>query len=190
MELGERARRCAEVIERNADRALLLLQEFFDASRYAGGGLELEAASQPVLPVIQSALNSVGNLAREKGVDLRTELAPELPEAPIDRDHFAHALRAYLAHAIARSKRGERVQLVVGSDGTELSVQVSDSGPSFGVDLSGSYDLEDRVVQEGKLAEGFRLAVARAEIEAHGGQVGARTNAGGGTTFFFNLRLK
>jgi signal transduction histidine kinase len=189
MELSERALRCAEVIKRNADRALLLLQEFFDAARLAEGGLELEAALQPLRPVVESAVQSVQQIARERAVELRIDLPPELPEAVIDRDRFAHALRAFIAHSIARSGRGERVQLVVRSNRSDLSVEVSDWGPPVGVGLSSSFDLEERVLEQKKLAEGFELALARAEIEAQGGRVGARANPGGGATFFFSLRL-
>lgn len=184
MELNERARHCVEVIRRNADRALGLLQEFVDACLDEIGALDLDSSMEDVLPVIRECVERARAAADEKGVQISAELPTALPPASIDRARFAHAVGAYLAQGVARASGGQVVHLEVQAPPGELYVSVSDSAETEPGSERTLFDREERAIAEGRLGEGFRLGLAKAEIEAHGGRVGAHVRADGATLFF------
>ena len=184
MELNERARHCVQVIRRNADRALGLLQEFLDACLDEIGALDLDRSMEDVLAVIGECLEGTRAAAEEKGVHISAQLPATLPPASIDRARFAHAVSAFLAEGIARASGGQVVRFEVQEWPGELHVSVGDSAQMEPGSERTLFDREARAIAEGRLGEGFRLGLAKAEIEAHGGRVGAGIGAGGATLFF------
>lgn len=189
MELNERARHCVEVILRNADRALALLQEFLDASLDEVGALDLDLSMEDVLPVIRECVERAGAAAEKKGVRISSQLPATLPPILVDRGRLNHALSAYLGQAVARSSGGQTIRLEVQRRPNEIYLAVSDSGTAEPGTEQTLFEREQRTIDEGKLGEGFRLGLAKAEIEAHGGHVGAQLGATG-ATFFFTLPLQ
>lgn len=187
MELNERAQHCADVIRRNADRALGLLQEFFDACLDEFGALDLDLSPQDPGAMIHERLSKARSLAAEKGIPLVADIPPSFPVASLDRNRLSHAIGAFLEHAIARSSGGQPVKLEARIDAGGLFVAVTDSGGPMPAS-SALFDLQERTVAQGKLAEGFRLGLAKAEILAHGGQVGSRAG-NEGLALFFTLPL-
>jgi signal transduction histidine kinase len=189
MELNERARHCIEVILRNADRALALLQEFLDASLDEVGALDLDLSREDILPVIRECVDRARAAAEQKSVRINVQLPATLPPILVDRGRLIHALGAYLGQAVARSSAGQVIRLEVQRQPKGIYVAVSDSGTAEPGTEQTLFEREQRAIDEGKLGEGFRLGLAKAEIEAQGGQVGAQLSATG-ATFFFTLPLQ
>ena len=190
MELGERARHCAEVIQRNADRALRQLSECFDLFLHQLGALDLDCAREDLGAVFDDVVAQARTLAGARGVRLEAEVSSRLPSATVDRARLTQAALAFVAHSVARVRRGDPVRFSVKEQRRGILVQVGDQE---GVPRSGAagqvYDAEARAVAEGKLGNGFRLGLARAVIEAHGGEVGIRTGEGSGSAFLFTLPI-
>ncbi len=190
MELSERARHCAEVIQRNADRALRLLGECFDLFLYRMNALDLDCAPGELNEVFDEVVRQARALAAARGARLVVEIPPALPAMSVDRGRLTQAALAFVAHSLSRVGRGQPVHLVVQRQHHSILVEVSDEEGIASPDgASAIYDAEARAIAEGKLGEGFHLGLARATIEAHGGEVGVRTGEGSGSTFLFTLPL-
>jgi two-component system, OmpR family, sensor kinase len=186
--LDERALRGAQVILRNADRALLLLQECFDLFRFENGTLPMDAIDQPVAPLLTEAAKKVQPMAQERHVTVHLSVSPELGNARVDRSRVLHVAQVFLEHALSRVEAGQSIGLEARPEGTSLRTEIWDQGPPIPEAALGSvFDPEARTVQERKLGAGFRLAVAAAEVRAHGGSVFARSGADAGTVLCFLL---
>lgn len=191
MELGEKARHCAEVIQRNADRALRLLGECFDLFLHEQRTLDLDRTTQDLSSVLGEAVDLARPLATARGVDLVAQLPSQLPATDVDRDRLVQAVLAFAAHSIARARKGQPVRFEVRKQNDAIRVEVGDEeNPPGPGEAPIVYDAEARAIAEGKLGEGFRLGLARATIEAHGGEVGTRSSAATGSTFYFTLPLR
>jgi signal transduction histidine kinase len=190
MELGEKARHCAEVIQRNADRALRLLGECFDLFLHEQQALDLDRTPEDLTAVLGEAVDRARALATLRGVRLVAQVPPQLPATSVDRGRLVQAVLAFAAHSIARAGKGQPVRFEVRKQNDSIRVEVSDEEESASPRDAGLfYDAEARAIAEGRLGEGFRLGLARATIEAHGGEVGARSSLATGSTFYFTLPL-
>lgn len=187
-DLDPKARRSVEVILRNADRALGLLREYFDSAKATQLPLELDRLPQLLEPIFSKVLEDAAAAAREQGVTLDARMSA-LPEALVDKEAVGHALSAFVHHGLARTPPGQALEVNIQAADGQLQVTVADRGPALSEEESvHAYDRERRTASEGKLAAGFRLSLARAEVEAHGGAVGLRRE-GDRTVFFFTLPL-
>lgn len=187
--LDPKAQRWLEVIARNADKTLDTLRDLFDGEYADAGILQMDKLPQPVEPLLQSALIEAQEAAQAKGVEIVAQLPTGLPELQVDGAAITHAVSAFLEHGLARSEQGARLEVSAGAVDGQLLVQVTDKGPELSaVDAEHAFDRKRRAAQEGKLAAGFKLGVAAAEITLHGGRVGVE-RASGQTTFFFSIPL-
>jgi len=188
-DLDEKARRSLETILRNADKALGLLREVFDSGQAEYQPLELFQERRALLPLVNRALEEARTEATNRGVTLNVQLPESLPEMAMDEDALSHAVSAFLLHGVSRTGTGQAVDISAGvKDGT-LHLSVGDPGPRLSdEDALHAFDRDVRTAQEGKLSFGFRLALARAEVESHGGTVGIE-RLPERTVFFLSLPL-
>jgi signal transduction histidine kinase len=188
--VDERAKGHAEVILRNSDRAISLLQEFIDSWVDELGMLRLDTSQQRVAPLIQAAVDRCRSSATEKGLQLKVSLPPDEVTGLVDRERFVHAVAALLDHGTMRSPPRGNLHLNASVAARRLLVALTDEGPSVEAEQVERYfDRDQSLTVEGKLGPRFRLSLAGAEIRAHGGEVGVRPSAEKGATFFFLLPL-
>jgi signal transduction histidine kinase len=186
--MDERARRGSEVILRNADRAIVLLQDCFDLLRAENGTLPLDPMKERIGPVLQEAVDRFEPEARQRTVTLHRELPVELGEALFDRQRVQHAVRVLLDHALGRTLSGGSIGLEASAGPSSVKVEVWDHGsPLPDAELSSLFDPELQSVKDRKLGIGFRLGVMAAEVRAQGGHVSARSGADTGTALSFTL---
>ena len=188
--LDPKARRWLEVIVRNADQALGRLRDYFDAAQAAAGVLEVDRQLQPVLPLLQSALQRAQEKAHSRAVHLHLDLPSELPEISVERSSLEHALDSFLEHGLSRTPDGGRLEVSVKQAEGLLVVAVADMGPPVHEgEAPWTFDPERQAEKEQHLATGFRLGLAAIRIRAHGGQVGIEQDTGR-TTFYLALPLQ
>ncbi|MGQ0505365.1 MAG: sensor histidine kinase [Myxococcaceae bacterium] len=168
----ERTLRCADVILRNADRSLRLLEEYFDSCKAELGGLPFELEDEDVLPLLQQAIAESEPLARERNIELGQELPDTLPRSRIDPQRMVHALRSFLEQALARTPDGGVVLVEAREEDSSIRIAIHDTGPEVGGETQRHwFDGMWRAQRERKLEPGFRVALAKQEIEALGGVV-------------------
>ncbi len=134
-----------------------------------------------------------GEIARRR-VEVVTELAAGLPEFMADRVQLQQLLLNLINNALdALNEVNDRPRrLVIRTDAPDpdfVRVAVSDTGSGLG----GQPDNEKLfeafyTTKENGL--GMGLPISRSIVEAHGGQIRARPNAGPGVTFEFTLSTK
>lgn len=186
-EVEPRVRRSAEVIARNADRALRLLQTYFDAHRAETGELEIDRQPVPLANLLQELLAARRASAAEKSVELAATFPATLPTVVGDHDRLLNALGAMLDNAIVRSPPNARVEVVYDDRPREAWIGFVDGGPTLSAsEVREAFDRDAQALRERRLGAGFAVAVARSIARTHGGDAGV-SSAPGRTIFSMSL---
>jgi two-component system sensor histidine kinase KdpD len=195
--LDEEARRSLITVAREeAERLNRLVGNLLEMTRIEAGALRPLPEPCDVQEVVNAALDRLGDRLQGRPV------AVDVPEvlAPMDFVLMAQVMVNLLDNALKYSQPGTPISIDArttaeaadgGRDGV-LEVSVADRGEGIPPeDLERVFDKFYRVHRPDSVGgTGLGLAICKAIVEAHGGRIGARARAGGGTVAFFTLPLE
>jgi two-component system sensor kinase FixL len=152
----------------------------------ARGESERRVESVTKLVEEASALALVG--AKDSGVRVRFRFDPDVDAILGDKVQIQQVMLNLMRNAIEAMEQSERRELTLstepGEDGTVV-VKVADTGPGIAPEIASQ--LFQPFVTTKVHGMGVGLSISRTIIEAHGGQLLAEPNPGGGTIFRFTL---
>ncbi|HCF61030.1 MAG TPA: hypothetical protein DFS52_23920, partial [Myxococcales bacterium] len=125
-----------------------------------------------------------------RGIGLQTAIAASA-WVLADRRALEQILANLLDNAVKYSPEGSRVLVRARPEGSRLRISVEDAGP--GIDARHLARLFERFyrVDPGRSRElggtGLGLSIVKHLVEAMGGSVGVESEAGKGSTFYFEL---
>ncbi|MCX5519058.1 PAS domain S-box protein [Kaistia defluvii] len=170
---ADQALRAGEIIRR--------LRDFL-----ARGETEKRVESLARLIEEASALALVG--AKEKGIRIRFELAPDVDLLFGDRVQIQQVLVNLMRNAIDAMEEGGGRDLVISSEveaGDMIRVKVSDRGTGIAPEVMARLFQPFLTTKQNGMGVG--LSICRTIVEAHGGRIWAEGNPGGGTVFNFTV---
>lgn len=191
--LASDQRRYLDVIHRNGQTLMSLINDIVDLAGVEAGRLELEFASVDLRPLLQSVGNAATALARKKSLPLHVNLPRKTILAHSDEDRLRQVLTNLLEHAIGQTTNGY-VELSAETDGERAVIRVSDTGMAltrqarralFDDFLAGLGPFGDN----GEASIGLGLVVAGRLIKLLGGAITVDSAEGEGTTFVITLPL-
>jgi two-component system OmpR family sensor kinase len=115
--------------------------------------------------------------------------SPPLPAVPGDRDLLSLAVYNLLDNALKFTRPGDKIELRAFKGEGAVVVEVADTGPGVPeVDMPHVWEeLYRGRGARGMPGSGIGLALVHAVVERHGGQVGLRSQVGGGAVFAIRL---
>jgi len=129
--------------------------------------------------------------ARRHQIDLRYDIAPELPPTRADVLQVQQVLLNLIRNAMdAMSADGLEIRALVISaraESTGIEIAVQDSGPGLAPEALGQLPPPFFTTKPDGL--GLGLSISQSIVEAHGGQLWATSNAERGVTFHFTLPI-
>lgn len=152
----------------------------------ARGEVDKTIEDLPDLVAEAIALGAMG--AREKSVDIRTDLDPAVTTVLIDKVQIQQVLINLIRNAIEAMAQSPRRQLVISSrlDNSHfVRVTVADTGPGVPTEIAGN--LFRAFVSTKTDGMGLGLSICRTIIEANGGRIWLEPGADGGSQFHFTL---
>jgi two-component system sensor kinase FixL len=125
--------------------------------------------------------------AKAIGIDMRYFLAPDLPPVIADRVQIEQVLVNLLHNAMdAMADVPERVLTLSSRQGASaIEILIADTGR--GIPETAVHCLFQPFVTTKQNGMGIGLAISKSIIEAHGGEIFAEPNPGGGTRFCVRL---
>ncbi|MCS6909585.1 MAG: ATP-binding protein [Anaerolineales bacterium] len=194
--LGALQRKFLERIKASCERMQTLLGDLINITDIDSGTLQLTPESVDVLSVIEDAIMSCSAQFREKGINLRLDVADSLPSLSADRD----ALRQIVLHLLSNAGNASGVEGEVllkvreevspaynGQPGSAVLISVRDSGggiaPADQPRVFNRFWRADAPLIAGLGETGVGLSIAKALVEAHGGRIWFTTELGKGSTF-------
>jgi signal transduction histidine kinase len=178
------------LIQAGGRQLLELVNDILDLSMIESGELRLSFASADVGSLVEEIVRIHQPLVRERGVELRADLA-ELPDVVCDRRRIGQILTNLVSNAIKFTEKGAIVvRADVIHDGRSVAVAVADTGVGIAADEIGL--IFDEYAQAGTISRrkkgtGLGLAIARAIALAHGGSLSVESEMGRGSTFILVL---
>ncbi len=173
-----------------------LINDLLDLSKIEAGRLDVDVAPFALRPLLQHLHALMLPRAQGKGLQLRLEIAPGVPEAVLgDRKRLEQGLSNLMGNAIKFTARGEVRLRVAPSPGESdvLSFEVSDTGigiaPSRLEAIFEPFAQADGSVTRQYGGTGLGLAITRSVAQLMGGEVKVRSTAGVGSTFALRLPL-
>lgn len=181
------------VITRESERLTRLIDNVLDFSRIESGRRAYARVPTAVEPLVRETLEAFSYPLAQEGFKVQVQVAPDLPEVPLDADAVGQALGNLIDNAIKYS--GERRSLAIEARVAEgaLALTVADEGIGIAREEQGRiFDKFYRVGRsetQGRRGSGVGLALVRHVAEAHGGRVTVDSRPGEGSRFTLWLPL-
>jgi signal transduction histidine kinase len=184
--------RALQMIERNAQAHVQIVEDLLDASRIVAGKLHLIMRAVQLIPVLEAAVESVRPSFEDKGLKIVTNF--EDIQQPVDGD--ANRLQQIVWHLLSNAVKftppGGQIEVSLKSDGDYVQIQVADTGVGIPPDfLPHIFDrFRQAADNESKLQSGLGLglAIVRHLVELHNGSIEA-FSAGRGRGSLFIVRF-
>lgn len=181
-------------LERLHGQVLLLTQLVNDLrtlSLAESGGMELKKEQIELAGYLAEVLEMFRPRAVEAGLELMLRV-PLQVFAPLDPNQMKRVLNNLLDNAVRYASPG-KVEVSVEANQEHMQIEVRDFGPGLSQEaLERVFDRfyrgdASRTRAEGKGGSGLGLTIARAIVEAHGGQLAAANHPQGGAVFTIYL---
>jgi signal transduction histidine kinase len=189
--MTDRMHSVVQGIRRSAMRMKGIVEDFVDGQALQEGRLELSLLATDLNKLALRASADYGAAAAAKKLDLQLELDPTLPSVLADERRAMQLIENLLGNAIKFSNPGCPITLRTHAEEATALFEVCDTGPGLSdSDLKGLFVRYARLSNAptgGEKSSGLGLAICRQLVELHRGQLGARNNPGGGSTFWFRL---
>jgi signal transduction histidine kinase/DNA-binding response OmpR family regulator len=195
--LDERQRTFADVILKSGNALLTIINDILDFSKIDAGQLSLDPAPFNLTETIEDVATLVSAKVAEKDLELIVRVEPTLPELMVgDGGRIRQIVTNLVGNGIKFTEKGHVLIDVSGSvsdDVAQVTVRVEDTG--IGIpdhmlqkvfEKFSQVDASSTRRHEGT---GLGLAIASRLVELMGGQMGAESQVGRGSTFWFTVPL-
>jgi PAS domain S-box-containing protein len=177
-----------DVIDRNANRLLTLVNELLFIARAESGRLELELTEVDVVEVAGEVVEGQRLTAARAGVDLLVVAEGAAP-AIADRARVSELLENLVSNAIKFTPAGGTIEVRASTEDGVAILEVADTG--VGLSESDQAHLFERFFRSRDAHKvpgiGLGLSIVKAIVTAHGGEIAVTSRLGEGTTFLIEL---
>jgi len=172
---------------------LNLINDVLDISKIESGSLRLFV--EPDIDLEEEAMAAADTgraLLKGKPVELKLDVAPDLPKITADKRRVRQILLNLVSNACKFTETGE-VIISLGGKNDEALLSVKDTGPGIAPEehelIFEAFRQSHVGIQHGS-GTGLGLAISRRLAQAHGGRLWVESEAGKGATFHIALPVK
>lgn len=195
--LNRAQREQVEMLTDANDVLLSLLNDVLDLSKIEAGKMTIEAADADLRRMLEGLQRLWQPRAADKGLDLRVEIAPEVPQAVrVDPLRLKQILFNLISNAVKFTHSGSvTVSLGLTTSGRErLAFEVADTGVGMPDDvmrrLFGVFEQGDAGTTRAHGGSGLGLAISRRLASLMDGSLDAASTPGEGSVFRLTLPLE
>jgi signal transduction histidine kinase len=189
--LNERQQTYTQRILNGADVLLALIEDLLDMSRIQAGKFSLSPASFEPRAMVEDVLGGLAHLAEQRGQVLALEVDGELAPIMADEQRTRQVLTNLVGNAIKFGGPRDTIAVRVRSGADGFLCEVEDHGDGIAPEdlpkLFQRFSQLDSSNTRKAGGAGLGLSIVKALVEAHGGEVGVRSEPGIRTVFWFSL---
>lgn len=179
-------KRNLEMVDRNAQRLLVLMNQLMDFSKLESGNMKMYLEEADIISFLRTCTLSFSSLAISKGISLQFMTTAERLVTQFDRDKIEKILNNLLSNALKFTREAGTVTAVVDYNENELILQVSDDG--IGIPKDKVDEIFHRFYQVNNTSKtyegtGIGLALLKELVALHQGKVKVESHEGKGTLF-------
>ncbi|MBI2824463.1 MAG: PAS domain S-box protein [Planctomycetia bacterium] len=192
--LSPEARQLREIMERQVNQMVRLVDDLLDMSRISRGKLELRKERLELATAIRTAVETSRPLIEEAGHQLDVDIPTEPVLLDADPVRLAQVISNLLNNAVKFMAKKGRIWLSAHTEGDQLVISVRDAGIGIPPDmLRRIFDMfaqGDTRTGDARGGLGIGLTLARTLVERHGGRIEARSEGPNkGSEFIVSLPL-
>jgi signal transduction histidine kinase len=180
-----------EVIERNSQRLLGLVNDLLMVSRLQVGGHGFEATVVAVAPLVAQAVDALGPSARLQRVAIVSNTGDDVGSVLGDPVQFERVTLNLVSNAVKFTPAGGRVDVDLHRDGDVVRLVVSDNGIGIPADehhrLFTQFFRSSNARASAVQGTGLGLSIVKSIVDAHGGTVSVASRPERGTTVTVEL---
>lgn len=149
--------------------------------------LNLHVSATKIKPLLNAEVVKWQRQHQDRQILFTFEQLSDQAVAIIDTPRLHQVLSILMDNAIKYSPTGEPIEVGLKHDETCIVISIKDSGQ--GISATEIENIFERFVRFSKHSEGLGLGlpIAKAIVEAHGGQIRAESTQGEGSIFFITL---
>ncbi len=193
-QLNDKQQRWVSNIRSSGDQLLNLINDILDLAKIEAGKMQVRLEDCSIHDVCEGLLSMFRPLAEKKNIDLRGQMAPEVPLLRQDPGKLQQILSNLLSNAIKFTPEGGRVLLKADADHGQMVLTVSDTG--VGIAPEEQESVFEKFRQGGNpltrehAGTGLGLSIVRELCKLLGGEVTLQSDLGRGSTFTVRLPLQ
>ena len=190
-DLTPRGKEVLEAIGADCERLNRLIDNLMELSRIESGTIYVEAEPTDVADLVQEAVRPLKLQADKQGIELITDLPPNLPPVAADFNKAVWVMANLVGNAMRYTDPGGTIAVRVRQRGKRHFFSVEDTG--CGIPKEHMEKIFRKYVQvsgpgvKGTGGVGLGLAIAKDIVMAHGGEIWVDSEVGKGTTFTFTF---
>ncbi len=191
-----------EMILRNGQRLLRLINQLLDLARLEAGRMSLQARPENLVSFLKGLVLSFASAAERKRIALSISAEEENLVVHFDRDKLEKIISNLLSNALKFTPEGGQVQVRVSTVGVTgpvaptndfVEISVTDTGPGIPTEqldkiFDRFYQVDASHTREHE-GTGIGLALTKELVELHHGEILVQSEVGRKTTFIVRLPL-
>ncbi|MFB0537066.1 MAG: ATP-binding protein [Anaerolineae bacterium] len=190
--ISEQQRNDLEIVHANGQHLLGLINDLLDVAQIEAGLMELDFREVDLGELIRSVMATTSALVRDKDIQVRHEIHPDLPPIEADGTRLRQVLLKLLSNAAKFTDHGS-ITVQAWPDGNSVQVAVADTGPGLPEeDREGVFEgfEQGEAGLNHPLGIGLGLELCKEFVEMHGGRIWVESEEGVGSTFTFTLPIR
>ncbi|HNL75387.1 MAG TPA: PAS domain S-box protein [Leptospiraceae bacterium] len=179
------------IIENSGNHLLRLINDILDLSKIEASKIELSLNPVMITDLLEKIIDIVKQNAIEKGLDLKLDIATDLPTIVItDEKYLIQILLNLLGNAIKFTEKGE-ITLKVSRNGEKILFALIDTGIGIPQDkLEEVFNPFQQLNNSSKFeGTGLGLSISQRLVQSMGGKIQVESKPGSGTKFWFEFDL-
>jgi PAS domain S-box-containing protein len=193
-ELGPAVEHVRDIMERQVNQMVRLVEDLLEVSRITRGKIELRKERTDLVAVLGNAVETSRPAIEAAGHRLAISVPPE--PLPLDADpvRLAQVVTNLLNNAAKYSDEGGQIWLSARREGSDAVISVKDTGVGISAEMLPHvfemFAQVDQTVNRAQGGLGIGLTLARRLVELHGGRIDAYSEGPGqGSEFVVRLPL-
>jgi signal transduction histidine kinase/CheY-like chemotaxis protein len=183
-----------DIIERSVKAQRKLIEDLLDISRIVTGKFELKLSAVDLPKILESAIETVLPLARQKSLSMDIAMDP-LEMTSGDPDRLRQAFWNLLVNSVKFTPAGGVITIRLKKSGSSAAVEIKDNGEGISdallPHLFERFRQGDSSTTRRYGGLGIGLSLVRTIVDLHGGSVQAASDGvGKGSTFTIQLPLR
>ncbi|MDI6791109.1 MAG: PAS domain S-box protein, partial [Thermodesulfobacteriota bacterium] len=190
--LGERQEKYLQIIEKNGQSLLQLINDILDLSKIESGRLEFNYADIPMQEFLKDTVVAIGPLAQEKGLEVQVTVDEGVGSVVCDAGKLRQILVNLLSNAIKFTDQRGSISLEARGHGVDfVDISVADTGIGIPVESLASIFEAFRQLDGSTTRKyggtGLGLNIVKKLVALLGGEITVKSELGKGSTFTVTL---
>ncbi|AFN74895.1 multi-sensor hybrid histidine kinase [Melioribacter roseus P3M-2] len=181
-----------------AESLLDIINNILDISKIEAGKMELEENEFDLSDEIHKVSSIIGQTARQKGIDIKEQIDPDLPDKIYgDATRYRQVVLNLVSNAVKYTDEGSVTISVEIKNRTTSSIEiltsVEDTGsgiPNDKIPLLFEPYVQVKDKKSQKEGTGLGLVIAKEFVKLMGGDISVESKPGAGSKFYFTVKFK